>query len=202
MSFTVKDGTGSGNVTKVDGNNRLHVESVSQPINEQATEKGDSYNINTGMVTLTDGAETPMLFFKNNEDRDFHIQTVIVYFGTSTGGVGNDGQFTIIKNPATGTIITSTPTDVAINSNRNFGSSKTLADSLAYVGATGDTMTDGSEHILVGINDGGSRVGISIDELLEKGNSVGVKVTPPSSNTSMTCYVAVVGYLVDDNNRD
>ena len=198
MSFTIKDGAGTGNVAKVDSNNRLHAESVSQAINEKATEDGDSYNINTGLITLTSANESACLYFKNNEEQDFHVNTIVVFFGASTSGTG-EGTWRVKRNPTAGTIV-SGATNVDINSNRNFGSSKTLQDSLAYKGAEANTMTDGTDHILIG-QFASSRVAASIDEFIPKGSSLGVDITPPTSNTSMDVYVALIGYLVDPANE-
>lgn len=199
MPDTLRDGTGNNYLQKVDGNNRAATRSVNTPENEQATKNGDSYNINTGLIDLTNAAETPIVYLKNNESVSLHIKAVIFGTWTSTGGSGTDGvpKLVIVRNPSTGTIIESTPTNVDINSNRNFGSSKTLTVD-AYKGATGDTMTDGTDHIIVQLGTSGRTV-ISIDEVLPKGSSIGVKYTPQGSNTSQEVYCAVVCHLEDSN---
>ena len=84
-----------------------------------------------------------------------------------------------------------------INSNRNYGSSKTLTVD-AYKGATGNTMTGGNDHIIVAMGTSG-RVAISIDEIIPKGSSFGLKYTPQGSNTSQKLYVAVICHLEDEN---
>jgi hypothetical protein len=183
MPDMILDGQGKGYRAKVNENQRLYTNSITIEENFSATKLGNSYNINTGIIDLTDATETPIMYFKNNEEQRFHILTVVFAAWTSTGGTGTDGvpKLVFVRNPTTGTIISS-PTNVDINSNRNYGSSNTLTVD-AYKGATGDTMTDGSDHILVQLGTSG-RTAISIDEILPKGSSIGVKYTPQGSNTS------------------
>jgi hypothetical protein len=193
----IEDSTGKRYGERVDENNRLHTRSVTTSENFQATVRGDSYNINTGIINLTNAVETPLIYVKNNEDVDLHILTIVVGAWTSTNGSGTDGvpKIVIIRNPTTGTIITSTPTDVDINSNRNYGDSKTLTID-AYKGATGDTMTNGDDHIIIQTGTSGRTV-IPIDEILTKGDSIGVKYTPQGSNTSQKVYCAIICHLED-----
>ena len=81
-----------------------------------------------------------------------------------------------------------------MNSNRNYGSSNTLADSLAYKGATGDTITDGTDHLFIYLGTSG-RSFVAINEVLPRGTSLGVKVKPQTSNTSQVLYCAAICYL-------
>jgi hypothetical protein len=67
MAETIQDGTGKGYTAKVDSENRLEVTSVSTQAEESASSKGFSYNINTGIITLTNATKTPVLYIKNNE---------------------------------------------------------------------------------------------------------------------------------------
>ena len=193
MAVQISDGTGDGLVAQVNDQNQ--VMSYSETIQEEVYENidGNAYNINTGLVSLTNATDTPLLYFKNTETRDFILQAVAIgMFDSTNGSATADVYATFIRNPTVGTIITSTPTDVAINSNRNYGSNKTLS-CLAYVGATGDTMTDGDDHILVRLSDA-QRAFITINEVMPEGSSFGVKIKPPTSNTGMNCYVALIGY--------
>lgn len=191
----IKDGSGTGTEAKVDKNQRLRVGSVQVSEAHKANENGDAYNINTGPINLSDAADTPIIYFKNNESRDYDLELVVIGLGASDGTAGEEIVITFIRNPTVGTIITSTPTNVDINSNRNYGSSNTLnAD--VFKGATGDTMTDGADHILVfGFEPG--RLSIPVDEVIPQGKSFGVKITPPPSSADMNVYVALVGYLAD-----
>jgi hypothetical protein len=197
MPEIIEDGSGSGMKAKVNGNNELKTSATTISEDFRATKDGDSYNINTGVITLTDAVNTPIMYIKNNEDRDLHITAVAVGLSPSTGGSGGIPMITFVRNPTAGTIITSTPTAVDINSNRNYASSKTL-DVDAYKGATGDTMTDGDDHILVFQTSNG-RAFITIDEVVPKGSSFGIKFDPQASNTSQDVYAAVICHLEDPN---
>jgi len=195
MAEQIMDGTGSGYLAKVNSDNQLLIKSVNESEAIAANQAGDAYNLNTGIVSLTNAVDTPLIYVKNNElTKNLVIEAVIIGLFNSTGGSATaDVYATIVRNPTTGTIISSTPTDIPINSNRNYTSSNTLvADT--YVGATGDTMTDGDDHILVRVS-AASRSFISINEILPKGASVGVKIKPPTSNTAMSAYVAIVCYI-------
>ena len=181
---------------KVDKSNRLDTRGITKTETANATVEADSYNINTGLITLTTAGESGVMYLKNNEDRDINVDAIVVIFGPSTGGAATDtNQVRIYRNPTTGTLI-SGAVDADINDNRNFGSSKTLA-ALAYKGATGNTITDGSVVIesLVGP---GSRVSFAIDLVLTKGDSVGISYEPSDSNTSMKCMAAIVLHLEPD----
>lgn len=196
MSQIVQDGTGTGKKLKVDGNNRAHIKSVSIDVDKQATDDGRSYNINTGLITLTNATETPVLYLKNNEDAAIHVFALAVGTYTSTGGSPTDITVTVVRNPTSGTIV-SNATAVDISSNRNYGSAETLGAD-AYKGATGNTMTDGTDHLLLR-HSSASRLFATIDEIVPKGASIGVKITPPSGNTSMQCYAALICHLEDVN---
>lgn len=178
---------------RVDKSGRAQVFSVSRSSAEQSVEESGAYNINTGLITLTTAGESGILYFKNNESTDFDIDQVVVILGPSTGGSATDTtRVRIYKNPTTGTLI-SGASAVDINSNRDFGSSDTLASSLAYKGAEGNTITDGSSHVESLVSPG-NRVVFNISEVLRKGNSIAISLEPNDSNTSMKVMCALVGH--------
>ena len=194
MPDMISDGRGSNRKARVDVNHRLSTRAVTESEEVNANEAGDAYNINTGVVTLTDSVDTPMLYIKNNEERNLVIVAVAIGLGPDTGGSSSSWvKGTFIRNPTAGTII-SGASAVPINSNRNYGSTNSLTADI-YKGATGSTMTDGDDHILVQLGSSGSRSFITINEVLPKGTSFGVKIDPRTSNTSMDCYVAAITYL-------
>ena len=171
---------------------------ISRTASEQSTQEEGSYNINTGLITLTTAGESGMLYYKHSESDSFDVTGIVVIMGPSTGGSATDTTHVrVYKNPTTGTLI-SGASAVGINSNRNFSSSETLASSLAYKGATGNTITDGSTHIESLVSPG-NRVGFAISETLAKGNARAVSLEPNDSNTSMKCMVAIIGHLTIKN---
>lgn len=193
MAISIKNGN-NGNTAKVDKSARLHGFNVTRTVVEQSTLDSNAYNINTGLITLTTAGESGLIYYKHNEEKDFDVSSIIVIMGPSTGGSASDTTHVrVYKNPTTGTLI-SGATAVEINSNRDFSSSNSLFNSLAYKGAEGSTITDGSSHIESLVNPG-TRVGFSISETLRKGNSIAVSLEPNDSNTSMKVMVAIVGHL-------
>lgn len=196
MSFSIKSGD-SGNVARVDGRNRLTAKAVTVGRTADATKRGESFNINTGLVELTSANETAVLYVKNTSTtRKIAVESLVFGAKLSTGGDGSGVIWTVEKNPTGGTIVTPTPSDADIVSNRNFGSGVTLSADV-YKGAEGETLTGGTDHLIVVSNDL-SRSLISIDEILDPGNSIGVLCDPEASNTSMFVYVAMICHLVDE----
>jgi hypothetical protein len=196
MPDMIRDGAGQGYLAKVNGNQRLYTNAITVSEDQQATKLGNSFNINSGIITLTDAADTPVLYVKNNEEQALHITAIAVGLGPSTGGSGGIPKVTVIRQPTAGTIVDNA-TAVDINSNRNFGSSNSLTVD-AYKGATGNTMTDGTDHLIL-FQTANGRLFATIDEILPKGSSIGIKIDPQASNTSMDVYAALICHLEDVN---
>lgn len=195
MADVILDGAGKQYRMKVSSEQRAYVDSVQRGKDAQANRIGDAYNLNTGIITLTNATETPVMYVKNNEEKDLVIEAIAVGLGDSTGGDNAIQQITIIRNPTTGTII-DTPVNIDINSNRNYGSKNTLTAD-AYKGATNKTMTNGENHILFYQTDKG-RLFAAIEERLPKGSSIGVKIAPQTGNTSQNVYCALICHLEGD----
>jgi hypothetical protein len=180
---------------KVDTNNRLHVLSVSEGFNIEAALLGDNFNINSGVVNLTSSNKSAIAYFRNNDDKPFVIEDVLVVHGASLGGSG-DLTVEILQNPSAGTIVTNAVPANTI-ANRNFGKTSKTLNADVYVGVEGDTLTSGS------IFADTSRTAPGVIEfdadvvVLEKGSSIGVCFTPQAGNSLTQVRVAIVGYLID-----
>lgn len=188
----IKDGTGSGYNVAVDQTNKIQTRTVSASITEEGTVNGDSFNINSGLITLTSSNASGLLYYKHNEDRPFHIDALAIgidNLGTNT----TQTIITMIRNPTTGTLI-STAAAVDMNQNRNFGSSKTLVDSLAYKGAEGHTVTDGDD-IAMFFQSAGGRLFATIDFIMTKGDSLAITMDPQVSSGTTTVYCAIIGHM-------
>jgi len=191
----IEGGNTANSKATVNARGELYVHATSTDEADEATKTGRSFNINTKDVTLTNATNTPVLYFKNNESEDFHMTALAVGLQGSTDGDANVlCRITVVRNPTAGTIISS-PTVVSINGNRNYGSADTM-DSDVYVGATGDTMTGGGDQLYFYQATKG-RLFAPIDEVIPKGSTLGVEIQAPDSNTSLTCYVALIGHLED-----
>jgi hypothetical protein len=199
MSEQIIDGTGTGKKAKVDSQNRLHTHSVTEGLVEHASSNGNSYNINTGTITLTSANESGLLYLKNNSDSDIHIASIGYLMGNSTGGTG-DINITVLRNPSLGTVV-SDEVLVSINENKNVGSSKELTADI-YKGGEGKTITDGTPlyYSLVA----GSARGYVIATgtiVVPKGGAIGVQLTPQTGNTSMgvQVFMSVTEYKIDQS---
>ena len=188
----IVDGSGSENRAKVDERNRIFTDSISRSQLEYAILDGNGYNVSTGTMTLTTGGNSAIWYFKYTGEYAFIIKEILVILGASTGGTGN-GTITLLKNPTAGTIVTNA-LPVSASSNRDFSSFNSLP-ATAYKGAEGDTFTDGETFAVTG-RDATAQI-VPFDAapiVLRKGNSIGVKYTPPSGNTSQSVIVAGTVY--------
>lgn len=195
MSSILQDGAGTGNTAKVDAKNRLWTNSVTKTSVENATDTGTSYNLNTGVINLTSANETAVMYFKNTDaSNDIHISAIAIGLGPTTGGSGGIPKITVVRNPTGGTLL-DTPTNIDINSNRNFSATDTITGN-AYKGAEGETLTGGTDHIII-YQVANGRLYANIDEKLANGASIGVEITPQPSNTSMDVYAALICHTED-----
>ena len=192
----LESGSGNGREAKVGNNNRLFTDNVTTTEGVQALKDGDAYNLNTGIISIS--ATTGMFYLKNNEDKNLLIEAVVIGTGAGSYNTTGEVQIQITRNPSTGTLI-SNATAVAQNANRNFGSAKTLTATAYKAAASGNTITDGTDIILIGAPNAQARTFAEINLLLEKGNSIGVEVNPNLSSGSVNCYIACICHLITDN---
>jgi len=160
----------------VDKNFQAHVFAVTETEKNAAVERGQAFNINTGLIALTGTASSAVLYFKNNETplngtSDVVIDSIIIGINTISATITEHPIVTIVRNPTGGTIV-SDANDASMVSNSNFGSSNTLDDSLIYSATgTGKTLTGGADHALVLCKEGRSTIPeLNID--LQKGDSI------------------------------
>jgi hypothetical protein len=188
MSEIIRDGTGTGYVAKVDGNNRIHTEAVTIEAQEWHAIRGEGYNITSDTVNLTSANDSAVLYVKSNETLDLLISGLFYQLGASTGGSG-EAVIDVDLNPTAGTIISDAT--AATSTNRNAGSTKTLVADV-YKGGEGKTATGGT-LLFSSYASGVSRVALSPvgGVVLPKGTSLAVRITPPASNTSLNVQVAL-----------
>jgi hypothetical protein len=206
MNVEIKNsGAGSDIGAHVDQNNQLHNFSISQSEAQDANDKGNAYNINTGIIGLTSTSDSAVLFFKNDEppsngESTIIIDAIAVGIGTDDAGATRDEKTTItlLRNPTAGTIVTGA-TDVDMIQNRNFGSSNTLSSTtLAYKGAEANTFTDGDDFAKFFQNT--ARGYYTIDIELTRGSSLGVKMNTQTSAGTTDIYVALICHRKDGKN--
>jgi hypothetical protein len=188
----IKDADGKAWV--INGKGEGKVFSVQESEAQAASELGDAYNINTGEETFAASTNSALLYFKNDEDTDVIVEAIALGFRNSTT---TDDLLAVYveRNPTGGTLVDAT-TDVGMNENRNFGSSKTLkTTSLAYKStAQNQTLTGGEDIILLHASKAG-RTFATINLDIPRGSSIGIRVV--SASLATTCYAALIVHAKD-----
>jgi len=186
----IEDGAGTGRRAKVNLENELETRSIASSVTLHAVDEGRGFNINTGVLTLTnDTADTAVLYIKNTDVNDMIITSATISSGTSNTGVDDKivvkqvGNFTsasdIIANGATG---------VAFN--RNSGKTSRVFSGVIKIGGTGRSFTDE----VVGQQTMGLFTApeqIELTTIIPVGGEVGITVDPPASNISMDFMISV-----------
>ena len=178
----IDDGSGKGFSAKVDECLRVHTHAFTICADTSATINGDVFDICTGIITLTNAAESGLLYIKNNENDDLIISLQFVNLGTSTNGVG-ESTVTFYLSPTTGTLIACGCCLTALN--RRIGASCTLTADILK-GAQGRTITNGNA-----ITFPSTGFASNSPFVMPKGSTFAVSVTPPTSNTSMPVAVGL-----------
>ena len=194
MGFEITDGGGKGYSAEVDSENRLRVFSIAEPEVYNASSLGNSYNFNTGVINLTSASKSAVFYIKNNGDSDLIITQLFYLIGNSTAGTG-DVLITVLRNPTTGTIISNAVAMEMDGVNRNFGSSKSLTTD-SYKGAEASTFTNGDKIIESIIDQSPTRVTVEVGGLvIPRGTSIGIDITPATSNSSLDVEFAASVYI-------
>ena len=193
MGFEILDGTGKGFIARVDADNRLHVDAISQDEYAYASsEFGDAYTINSGYVTLTGSSTTNgVLFVKNNGDDPIVIQRFNLSCKASTGTTETHGRYIFYRNPESmiaGSGVSITP------QNLNFGSSNTL-DVTAQRGQNITRFTVTSSVFGSPVTPLQNLTLIDSVAVIPKGSSLGVSFVTPVSNTSVQVAVGLNVYV-------
>ena len=196
MEISVKSGS-SGNIQTVDKNLRSHTQSLTFNESIQSVQDGDAYNLNTGLISFT--GDGTFIYFKNDEDKTYVLEAIAVGLGSAATHT-DSAQITLVRNPTGGDLITDAAA-VSMNKNRNFNSSKTLkTTTLVYKGKQGGTLTGGDETALFFQGKGG-RLYVTVNFILKKGDSFGLKTLNKISSGTMPAYCALVGYFRDPENE-
>ena len=188
----IEDGKGSGKDAQVDDQNRLRTHAVTESESLHASEEGNAYNINTGLISIT--GDATLMYYKNTGEKDFVVEAIAL--GSFEGITHSDDPYiTLVRNPTSGDLI-SDATAVSMNQNRNFGSSNTL-NGVAYKGKVSGTVTGGNDIAILQATPAG-RSFYSINFIIPKGNSIGIKLTANVSSGSANWYCALIGFEKDD----
>lgn len=186
MSLMIVDGTGQGYRAKVSENNRLATVAVTRSEAEQDAVDSNLYFSNSPIITLTSDSASGVLYIKNNEAVDVSVLSCKVTLGYSdqsgavlVGGSRNTAGGTVESGGTAGSL-----------TNQNFSSAGTIDMDLFYgtegsalgtPSTTGAYVAQGTQFEVVA-----SRI------VLGAGNSFGVQITPPTSNTSMPLTIRLL----------
>jgi hypothetical protein len=191
MGFEIKDGTGTGNVARVDSENKLAVRAVQETEFEKAVLGGRAFNINTEFLTITSDTEHALLYIKNNEDRPLIVAAWFIGTDAGTNGA-NLGLVRTYFNPTGGTIISGGTDGTAVN--RNGGNSRTL-DADIKVGGQGFTFTgQDTPAVLYQTQTVSSRVFGNVFLVLPKGSSL-VATYDPNGAETINIYTGFQVYV-------
>ena len=188
----IEDGTGKGYKAQVYSDNRIKTHAVTETEQLHNSELGQAYNLNTGLMTIT--GDATLMYLKNNEEKDFVVEAIAL--GSFEGITHSDDPYiTVVRNPTGGDLI-SDETAISMNQNRNFGSSNALTGNI-YKGKVGGTVTGGNDIAIFQVNPA-TRNFYTINFILPKGTSIGIKVTANVSSGNAVWYTALIGYIKED----
>ncbi len=193
MPDMIRDGKGRGFLAGVNNENELNVRASSVEQRLVSSTHGKYFETTT-KTTLTDANDTAMIFLQNTDATGCSIVIDRIFYDsfTSTGGTGADGTLTYYINPTANTSAAAiSPT------NTNFGSTA-AAEGVFYSGNTAiDAFAGGAVWWTAYITD---KQSIALEEgriVIPNGSSFGIKVAPPTGNTSMEININVAFYYFD-----
>ena len=133
----LEDGTGKGNLAKVDEDNRIHTNALNVPlIGNISKDTGRAFIFRTDFIALTTtGSPSGVLYIKNDSSENLHINSI------RTCGDMAWHKATVRKNPTLGTLISGGTNSQAIG--LNFSSAASY-DGEVKIGTDSDTVTDGT----------------------------------------------------------
>jgi len=191
MADQLLDGTGGGYLQRVGSDNRSQVRAVIEYEVIHRTENGDSFNWNTGLISVS--SDSALIYIKNSSDKQMVITNIAM--GIFDGLSYTDAPYlTVLRNPTAGDLI-SDATAVDMASNRNAGSTL-VTDGLVYKGKDGGTVS-GGENLGILLLGKTGRSFFEIDLILTKGTSFALHLTGNISSGSANVYAAFIGYYKD-----
>ena len=188
----IEDGKGSGKDARVDDKNRLRTHAVTETESLHSTELGTSYNLNTGLISIT--GDATLLYYENTGEKDFVVEAIAL--GSFEGITHSDDPYIeLIRNPTSGNLITDETTSGTFVQNRNFGSTNSLSGNF-YKGKASGTCVGDTIAILQATP--GGRSFYTINFVLPKGASMGIKLIANVTSGSANWYGALIGFEKDD----
>ncbi len=188
-----KDGTGTGNLQKIDHHHRAHTLSVNHTGKLDASFSGKAFNLNTKLISIT--GNSALIYLSNTSSEAFVIDELVI--AIFDGITYTDFPYILVhKNPTTGDLLTD-KTDAPIIQNKNMSAvaSSTLSG-VCYKGKDGGTVGGGTEVGLFLINKTGRTPLLDIDFVLEKNSSIAIELILNGTGTA-NVYAAIGGHYTD-----
>ncbi len=139
MGIEILDGLGSTRSAGVRTDNRFMVAASNLPESVLASERGNHFFVDTGVIALTAVPANALLYMRNNSATHLHIRNVAFQSNFKLA------DLLFFFPPFSGTLISNA---VAANvTNTNFTSGKTPAIT-AYQGVEGDTVNAGGYQVI------------------------------------------------------
>lgn len=192
MAGTIRNAT-NGQRATVSPSGRLWTYTSMETIEQTATEEGNAWNLNTGVISLTNASESAVMYLKNNSSTPFFISSLAFGIDTLDAPTARS-LITLVRNPTGGTIV-SAANNASMIQNRDFGSNK-LFNGDVYKGAQGSTVTGGND-IAIFHSGSNQRLFASINFFLPQGTSVALKVDLNNANGG-DVYAAIIGFFYEE----
>ena len=188
MSEFIKDGTGKGYLAQVNADNQLVTRATAVEQRLHSTIDSNYFEATTGVVTLTDAAESDILYITYTGEKKLVIDRVFYDTWKSTGGTVNTGTLKYYHN-----ITSVTGGTAATVTNTHLGTTNTLDATITK----STTFTGGTVWWSALFTAG---VSAALEEgriVLSPGASFGISVAADTSNSSMKVNINVAMYEFD-----
>ena len=188
MPDTIVDGGTTSRAARVNSDGNLIVRSIDVEQRLASALDENYYEATTGVITLTDAAETPMIYLKNTRSDGFVLVLDRFFYDvwTSASGTGL-GTLKYYRNPTVtgGTDITPNNTNYGTPAAADGDFTKSQTTMTGTVWWTAAVAEESSAALEEG------RI------VLKSGSSHGVSLAAPTSNTSMAVSLNVAFYFMD-----
>lgn len=183
MSNQIKDGSGRGYLARVNSQQKLLTEAtVFTNMHQISNNFGQAYVVTTDFIPITTTVSYSGILYVQNTSTDLHMHVALIKAAQDVLT-----QWKFIKNPTTGTLI-STATLAKIT-NLNFNSNN-IGQAVVYQGANALTVTDGIEAALWTENAGGIPIGLDGAVILQTNDTVAFMAQPTATaNINMSLMV-------------
>lgn len=183
MGNQIKDGSGQGYLARVNSQQKLLTEAtVFTNMHTISNNFGQAYVLTTDFISITTTASYSGILYVQNTSAELHMHIALIKAAQDVLT-----QWKFIKNPTTGTLISTATVGTATNLNFN---SNNNAAAIVYKGADALTVTDGSEAAFWTENAGGIPIGLDGAVILQTNDTVAFMAQPTATaNIAMSLMV-------------